>query len=287
MDNLSARIISKIDRDRTHGASQLAIMGLEGLKSFAGSWQGDRVKEFCEELQLLIEALRIVRPSMAAIANLVERFQYQFEFLYSGTLDEVRASAIEIAEVLVQDTTDASAQTARTMAGLINDHEVLMTHSLSSLIKSVLGLVVDKSVHVVVTESRPGNEGLLLAEYLSTKAIETIYITDAQVGLWVPKADKIVIGADTILADGAVVNKAGTYLLALAAREHDIPVYVGCESYKWSKVSKDQVALEEMDPDELQMPPLDGVLARNIYFDITPAELITAWVSEQGVEREW
>ncbi|MDK1024272.1 MAG: translation initiation factor eIF-2B [Gammaproteobacteria bacterium] len=287
LDNQSYEIVNQIDADRTHGASQLAVLALEGLQALAELWQGDNVDEFCQDLQVLIDELRSVRPSMVAIANLMDGFQRQFQHIGKARLSDVRESVINIAGQLKEDTRHASEQTAVEVAELINENEVLMTHSLSSMIKRVFTLVRERSVKAIVTESRPGNEGLLLAEFLSSLEIETCYVTDAQIGLWVPQADKIIIGADSILSDGAVVNKSGTSLLALAARESDIPVYVCCERFKWADVNRDQIELEEMDPEELGLPPMEYVVARNIYFDITPAELITAWVSELGVEYEW
>lgn len=287
LDNQSYEIVNQIDADRTHGASQLAVLALEGLQTFAEAWQGDNVEEFYGDLLFLIDELISVRPSIIAIANLVNAFQHQLQPASKDKLSEIRDSVINIAGQLKQDTQHASEQTAIEVAELINENEVLMTHSLSSMVKRVFTLVRDRSVKAIVTESRPGNEGLLLAEFLSSLEIETCYITDAQIGLWVPKADKIIIGADSILSDGSVVNKSGTSLLALAARESDIPVYVCCESFKWADVNGDQIELEEMDPEELRLPPMEYVVARNIYFDITPAELVTGWVSESGVEYQW
>jgi translation initiation factor eIF-2B subunit delta len=243
MSNSNYRIVHQIDADRTHGASQLAVMGLAGLKTFAATWQGNTVDAFCHDLQVLLDDLRSVRPSMIAIANLVNGFQDQFQHLDKDNLSAVRESVINVADKLREAAIQASQQTALAMAELVDEHDVLMTHSLSSMIKRVFTLVSDRSIKAVVTESRPGDEGALLAQFLSSLEIETCYITDAQIGLWVPRADKIIIGADSILADGAVVNKSGTLLLALVAAEYDIPVYVCCESFKWTNASRYQIEL--------------------------------------------
>ena len=88
-----------------------------------------------------------------------------------------------------------------------------------------------------------------------------------------------------ILADGATVNKAGTYLLALAARDQGIPFYVCCESFKFAKEDPDKVELEEMSEVELETPDLPHVTIRNVYFDVTPPTLITGWITETGVQR--
>ena len=286
MPNLRNVIVRQIEDDRTHGASQLAMLGLEGLKAFGQTWQGDNVDEFCEDLLVLIDELKSVRPSMVAIANLVGTFRLQFQDAAQGNLIDVRKSAIDIAVQLKDGAAQASQETSLAAADLISENDVLMTHSLSSTIKSVFSRVSGKSVRAIVTESRPGSEGLLLAEHLSSLKIETTYITDAQIGLWASRADKIIIGADSILSDGSVVNKSGTSLLAMAARENDVPVYVCCESFKWADPGNDQIELEEIEAGEIGLPPMDYVVARNIYFDVTPAEYVTAWVSELGVEYQ-
>ena len=100
-------------------------------------------------------------------------------------------------------------------------------------------------------------------------------------GLFLGQADLVLVGADTILADGGVVNKAGTYLLALAAKASDAPFHVCCEGFKFSR--KHTVRLEEMDPSELNAPKMPNLSVRNTYFDLTPADLISAWITEQGV----
>ncbi len=90
-----------------------------------------------------------------------------------------------------------------------------------------------------------------------------------------------------MLADGAVVNKVGTYLLALAARDHDLPFYVCFESFKRTTRTAAEISLEEMDPRELEPPELPGILARNVYFDVTPARLVSSWIDELGAREHW
>ena len=94
------------------------------------------------------------------------------------------------------------------------------------------------------------------------------------------------VGADRICADGEVINGTGTYPLALAGEKHEIPFYVLCETLKFDfSTSSDKVDLEEKDPSEViepgQLPP--EVSIANPYFDITPLELVTGIVTENGV----
>ena len=164
-----------------------------------------------------------------------------------------------------------------------------MTHSLSSTVVELFRLLAASGggVCAIVTESRPLCEGHRLAERLSAWAVSTTLITDAQAGLFVGRADAVVVGADAVLADGGVVNKAGTYPLALLARDAGVPFYVCCESFKRRRPGLPAPEPEEMDAAELGAPELPHVTARNVYFDVTPARLLTALITEldDGGER--
>ena len=117
-------------------------------------------------------------------------------------------------------------------------------------------------------------------------------ITDAEAAIFLPLCDAVVVGADSILAHGEVVNKAGTALLAWAAQGYHVPFYVLCESLKispqaWPGVSSDLLhstlpLLEEKEPEEVLEQALSGVRVRNFYFDCTPFSLITNIISEKG-----
>jgi translation initiation factor eIF-2B subunit delta len=142
-------------------------------------------------------------------------------------------------------------------------------------------------VTVIFSEARPRLEGHRFAQWLSAADLQGELITDAQLGHHMSRADVALVGADAVLADGSVVNKAGSYLLALAARDLRVPLYVCCESFKRTLRAAVDFELEEVDPGELGAPDLPGIRPRNVYFDITPARLISAWVDETGVRKSW
>lgn len=281
------QIVAAIEKDRRLGASELASACMAGLAEFASSWQGGDTDQFRSDLLTLASQLQSARPSMEAISNLVERWCREFDGLQSRDLSKNIKVAISQAESLQQESSKAVQKTVAFMLDLIERGDVLFTHSLSSTIKLVFSGISERQVTAVITESRPGNEGKLLAQFLSELAIPTRYITDAQMGVWMPKVNKVLVGADTVLADGALVNKAGTSLLAMAAERHHIPFYVCCETLKYSKKDADALLLEEMDGEELGLQSLPHVRPGNFYFDITPARYISAWVSEQGVSSSW
>jgi translation initiation factor 2B subunit (eIF-2B alpha/beta/delta family) len=136
---------------------------------------------------------------------------------------------------------------------------------------------------VYVTEGRPRCEGRATAQALAAAGIPVTLLTDAEAGLFISECAAVVIGADSVLADGSVVNKTGSYLLALAARAsrpQRVPFLALAEMLKIAPAARPH--LEEMDPAEVLPPDLPGVSARNIYFDRTPASLVSAIITERG-----
>jgi translation initiation factor 2B subunit (eIF-2B alpha/beta/delta family) len=169
---------------------------------------------------------------------------------------------------------------------LIGPDKTIITHSLSSTVLKVFELLGSRA-RAIITESRPPAEGRLLAEKLSSLGIATDFISDQQMGLFAQHADAALVGADTIARDGSVINKAGTYLLALAARDRGRPFYACCESFKYSDLNAADIPLESHDAAEINPPVLSKITPHNVYFDITPAYLVTSWITEIGITDKW
>lgn len=276
--------LAEIRADRTSGASEIARRCLAVLAHAARALPAADAADLRERLLALAADLAMARPSMAPVENLLRRWREESSIGAGMDLSLARRLAAERAEMLSEASRRAVTECAAHAARLLGPGRTIMTHSLSSTVVSVCRLLGDDGLRVIVTESRPLNEGARLAEQLSAWKIPAVYITDAQMGLFVTQADAVLVGADSVLADGAVVNKAGTRLLALAARERGVPFYVCCESFKW-RGTVEPPELEEMAPAELGAPGWPGVTVRNVYFDLTPARLVSAWIDETGVRR--
>lgn len=273
-------------RDNLHdGASHLARVALESLAEYATVDARD-VRDLRQELLSFADELGRVRPSMTAIHNLVARWRQGVED-HDGDLESLREYARAQAHAVRNWADAATDATVRTALARIGDDRRLMTHSISSTVTRILGRVPRTGLTAIVTESRPGLEGWNLAAALAQDGIRVTYITDAQAGLFVTEADLVLFGADAILADGSVVNKAGTRLIALAAREAGVPVYVCAESFKCTEQTASQVVIEEKSGSELRPPPVPGIRARNLYFEITPAALITDWLSNEPLAERF
>jgi ribose 1,5-bisphosphate isomerase len=211
---------------------------------------------------------------MAALASAVGRVM--------GAGDNAAAIA-QAARSLLQDYDSATQRIAQHAEPYL--HGCLMTCSISGTILDVLLARRQNIERVIVLEGRPRYEGRETAQTLSKQGIAITLITDAQADIFLPDCQGVVVGADSVLADGGVLNKAGTALLAWAARGHNVPFYVLCETLKISprRWSGDLSWLEEKEGVEVwpQSPP--GITVRNFYFDHTPSELVGKLITERGV----
>ena len=137
---------------------------------------------------------------------------------------------------------------------------------------------------VWVDETRPLLQGARLTGYeLERLGIPYRVVTDSSAGTLMARGlvDRVVVGADRIAANGDVANKVGTYPLAVLAARHGIPFYVAAplSTVDLDTPGGSAIPIEERDPAEV----VDGAPALNFAFDVTPAELVTAIVTEAGV----
>lgn len=290
--NVSPEIISLIDEiksDRTHGASQLARQAANVVKVAAEQSQASSVSEFLLEQKEIGGSLMLARPAMAPVFNIINcLLKAVSEKATEMDLDSIRRLTISSADKLISSSLQAIARVAGYGGGLITDGERVMTHSYSSTVVAVLKDAFNKrrNIEVVATRSGPGRTGERVAHELGLYGIPVTFIDDAAMGLYITKVNKVMVGADRVCVDGGVVNGIGTYQLALAARIAGIPFYVLCETLKFDpRLGSDAVDLEEKEPSEVvepgRLPP--EVRVRNPYFDITPPELVTGIVTENGL----
>ncbi len=270
--------------DRDHGAAELARRALGQLARQAQLLPADSAAALRRALATESADLAAVRPSMAPIANLLGRWRHGLDGLAHLPLAALREQAAAAADALAESSRRAGEEAAARAAAHIGPGRTLVTLSLSSTVLALFGQLRARGVRAILSESRPLNEGYRLADRLSAWGIPVTLVTDAALGLAAADAHVAVVGADALLADGSVVNKTGTLLLALAAREAGIPFYVCCESFKRLPPEAPPPLLEAMDPAELGAPALPGVTVVNRYFEVTPARLVSGWITEAGVE---
>lgn len=271
MQDLTRRIAS-IRNDREHGSRWLVrqtITLLHDLATEADQPPDERIQRMRQAGRELAHA----RPAMAALAGAAGRI-----LAASADPDGMARAAEQLLQEYDQAITRITAFTRPLLQGTI------MTHSLSGTVLEVLRACIPPIEQVIILEGRPLYEGRAVAGALSSQSVALTLITDAQADIFLPLCQAIVVGADSILADGSVLNKAGTALLAHAAHGHDIPLYVLSETLKiaphaWSG---NQALLEEHSSREVWPQSDPHIAVRNFYFDHTPARLVTQLITEQG-----
>lgn len=271
--------------DRVSGASQLARQALDCLAEYASICEQNNPTNLRRELLDFAEQLQYARPSMAPIYNMLQRWVDRLEDIETDDIDQLRHEAGAIAQSLADQSLKAVNRAADHAAKLIGANAVVLTHSLSSSVTETFRLLAPHGVTAIATEARPGYEGRQQALHLDHAGIPVTLITDAQLGHFTARATVALVGADTLLSDGSVINKVGTSMLALAAREHGIPFYVCCESFKTIPFAAGSVELEEADPGEIDAPRGKHITPMNLYFDVTPAKLVSAWITDEGVSE--
>ncbi|HZC05990.1 MAG TPA: hypothetical protein VE338_10140 [Ktedonobacterales bacterium] len=273
--------VERIRLDREHGASALAREAAQAMADVAS--QAGSSSDVLARAQVLGRALALARPSMAAIANTVTHL---WGVASSGEGDaEAQLKALR-AEALALEAHWGAAIDGMVHWARAEVTGVVYTLSRSGTVEQTLTRLahersVEDPLRVIVSESRPGGEGVALARALAAAGARVTLAADSACATFMGEAALVIVGADSVRGDGSVVNKVGTHALALVAHAFGTPVYALAERLKITPDSYPLV-IEEMPPDELLPEMVEGVTARNIYFDVTPSALITGVILETG-----
>lgn len=270
--------IEQVRNDREHGSRWLVRETLLILRDLAHASQSSSNEQ---DLYKAGRTLAQARPSMAALASAVGHVL---------TAQGGPSAMAHEAEHLLHEYDTATARIAEHAKPLL--HGTIMTCSISGTVVDVLSANSSTIERVITLEGRPRYEGREMARTLQQKGFAVTLITDAQADIFMPQCDSVVVGADSILANGDVLNKAGTALLGWSAQGYAIPLYVLCETLKISSQQWQEGAehwqtnvtlLEEKEGEEVLEHPIEGITVRNFYFDRTPNNLVAKVITEQGV----
>lgn len=161
-------------------------------------------------------------------------------------------------------------------------HVVTISFS-SSVVVVIEAIRSVRPLYVSCSESHPALEGRRLAAHLAATALPVTYFGDAAIGHALTGADAVIVGADAI-APSWFLNKSGTRMLAAAAAEQGVPVYVAATRDKFVRQELSaRLVIRNGTPGEVWADPPSGVDVRNPYFESTPLHLVTAVVSDIGV----
>lgn len=255
------------------------------------------------DLDQAAQMLRQARPTAVNLDWALKRVQAVARSVTGGAADIRRAVSREAQRIADEDVA-INKQMALHGATLLEDGDTVIHHCNTGALATVdwgtaLGVIrmaaeMGKKLHVLVDETRPRLQGARLTAWeLEQYGIPYEIISDNAAGYFLStgKVDKVLFGADRVAANGDVANKIGTYMLALAARDNQIPVYcvVPTSTVDLSLASGDLIPIEERPPSEVLNIQFDGQKvtpagagARNPAFDITPNRLISAIITEKG-----
>jgi translation initiation factor 2B subunit (eIF-2B alpha/beta/delta family) len=263
--------VADVREDRTHGSAWISARALEVLRDAAAE------ADDWEAVATTGRALRDARPGMAAVANRVNRVFADADRTPDAVCDRAVAALAE-----AFDADDAAADRA---VERLRDADAtrLCTLSRSGTVGTALRAADPEAV--LVAESRPEREGVGVAERLATETDAAVSVTTEAA---LPAAmrdsdvDAALVGADAVLADGSVVNKTGTTVLALAARRAGVPVYAVAARDKVRPTGDDRVADERSDPESVYDGDADVTVVAPT-FEATSADLFAGVVTEDGL----
>ena len=265
-------ILQEIREDNSSGAAQLALKGAQLLLGILKEGKA-------EEIRALGRALVDAQPSMAPMVNLVNHLFHAIDALEDQ--QSIKEKGRAAVQGFLDDLIAGPEKIKRYGLALLKDKRKAITHSYSSTCLGVLGHA--QGIEVICPESRPLFEGVRTAKELGAKGIRTKIVVDSAAPSLMGECDVVMVGADAVTPEG-VVNKIGTYALALAAREQRVPFYVlaGTEKFLPSPFSQ-ALRIEEKDPKEVTQEAIPHSRVENRYFDCTPLDLITGVVTQEGV----
>jgi ribose 1,5-bisphosphate isomerase len=209
----------------------------------------------------------------------------------SKSVEDIKLVAVEASNTFIENAKTAVERIGEIGARRIRDGDVLLTHCNSSAALSVMtnAWANGKKFEVFVTETRPRFQGHITATELHKTGIPVTMILDDAVRYFMQEVDKVIVGADAITANGALVNKIGTSMVALAAHEAKVKVYAAAETYKFSPETMigDLVRIEERESNEIisqkELERIGLIKVRNPAFDVTPPEFIDLIITEWGI----
>ncbi len=286
----------------TRGAPLIGIAASFGVV-LAAKQANQKGLPIHSELERASQVLISARPTAVNLSWAVKRMMRVAEQFAQLTVGELVARLEEEAVNIYREDCQANRRIGEYGAALLPENCQVLTHcNTGALAVSDLGtaLGVIKTAYrqgrakfVWVDETRPFLQGARLTAWeLLKEGIPFKVIVDSAAPWLMGKGlvDAVIVGADRIASNGDVANKVGTYMLAIAAKRHGIPFYVAAptSTLDISLTSGDQIPIEERDENEVLcwhgvlVAPKDAH-AFNPAFDVTPAELITAIITERGV----
>jgi len=286
------------------GAPAIGVAGAMGLVVSLAPYVADARDQFVARAETLGERIACVRPTAVNLSWAIGRL-LRVARATAGDGEAVLGAMRREAMLVLDEDREMCRRIGEHGLALLGDGARVLTHcNAGALATAGIGTALapvylaaerGRRVAVFADETRPLMQGSRLTAWeLSQAGIDVTVLADNMAASLMRegKVDVVIVGADRIAANGDVANKIGTYPLALAARHHGVPFYVAAP---WSTVDPatptgDAIVIEHRAADELgrgfaaPVSPRD-VAVYNPAFDVTPAELVSAFVTDRGVLR--
>ena len=294
---------------RIRGAATIADAAAGALETQAERSTADSPAAFKQELRTAATMLYETRPTAVSLPNAL---RYVLRGMDGDTVADLRSSTITRAERFRSDLAQAQDRLGEIGANRLQDGETVMTHCHSTDVLACVqaALKAGKDLEAIVKETRPRKQGHITARQLREWDVPVTLIADNAARRYLDRADHVLVGADSIAADGSVINKIGTSGLAVNARERGVPVMVAAQTIKLHpdtltghtveiemRAETELLSDEERaaitgatergateDGDAASRPPASdrGLGVENPAFDVTPPRYVDAIVTERG-----
>jgi translation initiation factor eIF-2B subunit delta len=251
--------IELIESDNTSGSVELALKAVETINILAKNISYKDLKATKNLFQLTASKLVAAQPSMASI----------FTFLNSLLLDIDKSDdALEIKNIVEEHTS------------------TYKNHLENSIMKNslIFAKKQGKNLRIICTESRPMNEGIKFAKKLGEAGIKVELVTDSAIYNYLKVANIAIVGGDAIVENG-LVNKTGTLGIALASNYYNVDFYSLCGTEKILPIGYN-LKISKKNPEEIISYKIKNVTPINFYFDITPLNLLTGIITEEGIKKQ-
>jgi len=293
-------VAAAIKKMKVRGAPLIGVTAAMGLALTAYHSKAKSVSKFLDELNASAELLRHTRPTAVNLFWSVDRVLKR-AYETSGDIEDVRKAVIEETLKMADEDVEVNRLIGKYGEKLIKDGYSILTYCNAGSLATVdygtaLGVIRSafhsgKKIKVIAPETRPKLQGARLTTYeLMREGIPVTLITDNMVGYAMSRGmvDIVIVGADRVLRD-AVINKIGTYTVAVLAKEHNIPFYVAAptSTFDLSRSSAD-APIEERSPDEVRCIQSVRIAPREVdvwnpAFDVTPMRYVWGVITEKGI----
>ena len=281
------RIADDIGTMEIRGAAKIADAAAAALATQATESEAETPEAFRTELRAAARALHDTRPTAVSLPNAL---RYVLHGTEGATVDQLRESTVLAAERFRERLDHAQTDLATVGANRLKDGDCIMTHCHSTAVLACVEAAVDqgKELRAIVKETRPRNQGHITAERLHELGVPVTLIVDSAARRYLNQVDHVMVGADSIAADGSVINKIGTSGLAVNARDRGTPVVVAAQTFKLhpGTLTGHSVDIEMRDESELlseaEKAELGNPTVENPAFDVTPPRYVDAIITERG-----